>query len=121
MPVNRRYPLKSLLESCRRYPMPGRRMLTFEYILMSGVNASPEDAALLARLLKGIRCKLNLIAFNEFPGSPYRTPSEGEILDFQRILAEHHYTAILRASKGSDILAACGQLSGSTSPDGTPE
>jgi len=115
MPVNRRYPLKSLLESCRRYPMPGRRMLTFEYILMSGVNASPEDAALLAGLLKEIRCKLNLIAFNEFPGSPYRTPSEEEIRNFQRILAEHHYTAILRVSKGSDILAACGQLSGSIS------
>ena len=115
MPVNRRYPLKTLLESCRRYPMPGRRMLTFEYILMSGVNASAQDAVQLARLLKGIRCKLNLIAFNEFPGSPYRTPSEEEIRNFQRILAEHHYTAILRASKGSDILAACGQLSGSIS------
>ncbi|HOG16155.1 MAG TPA: 23S rRNA (adenine(2503)-C(2))-methyltransferase RlmN [Syntrophales bacterium] len=121
MPVNRRYPLKSLLESCRRYPMPGRRMLTFEYILMSGVNASAEDAKQLARLLKGIRCKLNLIAFNEFPGSPYRTPSDAEIRDFQRILAEYHYTAILRVSKGSDILAACGQLSGSASSDGTPE
>jgi len=112
MPINRRYPLKVLLDSCRRYPMPGRRMLTFEYILMSGVNAAPEDADKLARLLKGIRCKLNLISFNEFSGSAYRRPSDEEIRTFQRILAEHHFTAILRASKGSDILAACGQLSG---------
>jgi 23S rRNA (adenine2503-C2)-methyltransferase len=112
MPVNRKYPLKTLLAACRNYPMPGRRMLTFEYILMAGVNDAPEDAERLACLLKGIRCKLNLIAFNEFPGSIYKTPSTQTISAFQQILMDHHYTAILRASKGSDILAACGQLSG---------
>jgi 23S rRNA (adenine2503-C2)-methyltransferase len=113
MPVNGRYPIKKLLESCRDYPMPGRRMLTFEYILMDGVNASPEDAEKLSRLLKGIRCKLNLIAFNEFPGSPFKTPSRKAIETFQGILLNNHYTTILRASRGADILAACGQLSGS--------
>ena len=87
-------------------------MLTFEYVLMAGVNDSPEDAEKLARLLKGIRSKLNLIAFNEFPGSVFRTPSEETIKTFQRILMNHHYTTIIRASKGRDILAACGQLSG---------
>ena len=112
MPVNRIYPLETLLAACRNYPMPGRRMLTFEYILMAGVNDSPEDAETLARLLKGIRSKLNLIAFNEFPGSVFKTPSEESIKTFQRILMNHHYTTIIRASKGSDILAACGQLSG---------
>ena len=112
MPVNKKYPLETLLAACRNYPMPGRRMLTFEYILMAGVNDSPEDAKKVARLLRGIRCKLNLIAFNEFPGSAFRTPSAETISAFQQILMDNNYTAILRASKGSDILAACGQLSG---------
>jgi 23S rRNA (adenine2503-C2)-methyltransferase len=113
MPVNRKYPLKSLLSACLDYPMPGRRMLTFEYILMAGVNDSPEDARKVTQLLKGIRCKLNLITFNEFPGSPFKTPSKETVRAFQQILLDHHYTAILRASRGRDILAACGQLSGS--------
>lgn len=112
MPINKTYPLETLLAACRDYPMPGRRMLTFEYILMAGVNDTPEDAEKLARLLRGIRCKLNLIAFNEYPRSLYKTPSTKTISTFQQILMNHHYTAILRASKGSDILAACGQLSG---------
>jgi 23S rRNA (adenine2503-C2)-methyltransferase len=115
MPVNKTYPLETLLAACRDYPMPGRRMLTFEYILMAGINDAPEDAEKLARLLKGIRCKLNLIAFNEFPGSAFKTPSQETVSKFQQILMNHHYTAILRASKGSDILAACGQLSGQAS------
>jgi len=112
MPVNKKYPLETLLNACRNYPMPGRRMLTFEYILIAGINDSPKDAEKLARLLKGIRCKLNLIAFNEFPGSAFKTPTEEGVRSFQQILLNHHYTAIVRASKGSDILAACGQLSG---------
>ncbi len=112
MPVNRRYPLDRLLRACRDYPMPGRRMLTFEYILIEGVNASPAHAETLCRLLKDIRCKLNLIPFNEFPGSPFKSPSEETVLAFQEILVKHHYTAIIRKSRGRDILAACGQLSG---------
>jgi len=112
MPVNKKYPIEMLLEACRNYPMPGRRMLTFEYILIDGINDSSRDAEKLAHLLKGMRCKLNLIAFNEYPGSTFKTPSEGSIRVFQQVLLNHHYTAIVRASKGSDILAACGQLSG---------
>ena len=112
MPINKSYPLEILLAACRKYPMPGRRMLTFEYILMAGVNDAPEDAEKLARILKGIRCKLNLIAFNEFPGSVFKTPTAAAVSAFQQILMDRNYTAILRASKGSDILAACGQLSG---------
>ena len=118
MPINRTYPLKKLLDACRNYPMPGRRMLTFEYILIAGVNDSPADAEKLARLLKGIRCKLNLIAFNEFPGCAFKTPADDAIRAFQQILLNHHYTSIIRASKGSDILAACGQLSGRASERG---
>ena len=117
MPVNRNYPLEKLLEACRNYPMPGRRMLTFEYILMAGFNDSPQDAREVAALLKGLHCKFNLIAFNEFPGSPYRTPSREAIRAFQQVLLDHHYTAVLRASRGSDILAACGQLSGQEEAD----
>jgi 23S rRNA (adenine2503-C2)-methyltransferase len=115
MPVNRTYPLATLLAACRDYPMPGRRMLTFEYILMAGVNDSPADAKKLALLLRNIRCKLNLITFNEFPGSTFRTPSREAVSAFQQVLLDHHYTAILRASRGRDILAACGQLSGERS------
>ncbi len=112
MPINRRYPLAALLDACRTYPMPGRRMLTFEYILMNDVNDAPAQAQGLARLLRGIRCKLNLIAFNPFPGSPFETPAPNRIASFQEVLVRHHYTAILRASHGRDILAACGQLAG---------
>ena len=112
MPINRRYPLAELFAACRDYPMPGRRMVTFEYILIGGVNDSLEDAGKLVRLLKGTRCKLNLIAFNEYPNSPFKSPAAEAVAAFQLFLAKHHYTAILRASKGSDILAACGQLSG---------
>jgi 23S rRNA (adenine2503-C2)-methyltransferase len=119
MPVNRKYPLEDLLAACRDYPMPGRRMLTFEYILMAGVNDSPADAEKVARLLRDIRCKLNLIAFNEYPGSPFKTPPPERMKAFQATLMRHNYTAMIRTSKGSDILAACGQLSGrKTDPQG---
>ena len=112
MPVNRKYPLATLLEACKKYPMPGRRMLTYEYILIDGVNSSRADAEKLARLLADQRCKLNLIVFNEYPGSPFKSPSPADVSAFQQILLDRHYTAMLRKSKGSDILAACGQLSG---------
>jgi 23S rRNA (adenine2503-C2)-methyltransferase len=112
MPVNQKYPLEALFAACRDYPMPGRRMLTFEYILIEGVNASKEDAERLSRLLAGIRCKINLIVFNEFPGTTLRTPARPAVETFQQILLNRHYTTILRASCGADILAACGQLSG---------
>ena len=112
MPINKKYPIEELLEACREYPMPGRRMLTFEYILMAGFNDSPRDAEEVAKLLRPLHCKFNLIAFNEFPGSPFKTPSREAIRAFQQVLLDNNYTAVLRASRGSDILAACGQLSG---------
>ncbi|HNZ65443.1 MAG TPA: 23S rRNA (adenine(2503)-C(2))-methyltransferase RlmN [Smithella sp.] len=112
MPVNNKYPLDILLDACKKYPMPGRRLLTFEYILIDGVNASVRDAQKLAALLKDQRCKLNLIVFNEYPGTDFRSPSSETVEAFQNTLIESHYTTMLRASRGSDILAACGQLSG---------
>jgi 23S rRNA (adenine2503-C2)-methyltransferase len=113
MPVNKKYPLQVLLDACKNYPMPGRRLLTFEYILIKDVNSSINDALKLAALLKDLRCKLNLIVLNEFPGSPFKSPPPKEVEAFQQILIKKHYTTMIRASKGSDILAACGQLSGS--------
>lgn len=113
MPVNKKYPLEVLLDACKQYPMPGRRLLTFEYILIDGINSSVKDAKKLASLLKGQRCKLNLIVFNEYPESPFKSPSKQTVEAFQGTLIDSHYTTMLRKSKGSDILAACGQLSGS--------
>ena len=110
MPINKKYPLKNLLEACREFPLRKGRMLSFEYVLLDGVNNSPEDAGRVAKLLKGIRCKINLIPFNEFPGAQYKRPSEESVLRFQEILTEHNYSVFIRKSRGADILAACGQL-----------
>ena len=112
MPVNKKFPLKELIDACREYPMPRRRMITFEYILMDGINDSEKDAKMLISLLKGVHCKFNLIPFNEFPESDFKRPSDKKIRTFQDILIKHHYTTMVRPSKGNDILAACGQLSG---------
>jgi len=116
MPINRKYPLRSLLSACRDFPLPNRRMITFEYILISGVNDSDRDASNLAKLLRGLRGKINLIPFNPHPGIEMSPPSEERILRFQEILVQNHFTAIIRKSKGRDIMAACGQLSGAYSP-----
>jgi 23S rRNA (adenine2503-C2)-methyltransferase len=110
MPVNRSYPLRELLAACRRFPLDNRRRITFEYVLLGGVNDAPDDAERVARLLKGIRCKVNLIPFNPFPGSSFKRPSKDSVRRFQQILLGHHYTAPVRESRGRDISAACGQL-----------
>jgi len=119
MPVNRRYPLRDLLRVCQEYPMPRRRKITFEYILIRDVNDSEQHARRLAVAAKGIHCKFNLIPFNEFPESSYRRPDAEHVRRFQEILAAARYTTTIRPSKGGDILAACGQLSGRSSPDTT--
>lgn len=110
MPINRTYPIAELMAACRRYPLPPRRKITVEYILMQGVNDGLADARRLVQLLRPIRAKVNLIPFNEHPGSDFRRPDPSQISRFQELLAEHHYTAIVRHSKGQDIGAACGQL-----------
>lgn len=110
MPVNRVYPLERLMAACKNYALPNRRRITFEYILMEGINDGVSDASRLVRLLHGIRAKVNLIPFNEHPGSCFRRPSEDVILRFQSILMEKGLTAIIRNSRGQDIGAACGQL-----------
>ena len=112
MPINRKYPIRSLLDACRRYPLKPRRMITVEYVLISGINDSLEDARRLVRLLKGLRCKVNLIPLNPHEGSGLQRPSDVIVLAFQRVLTDNNMTALIRESKGQDILAACGQLRG---------
>jgi len=110
MPINRRYPLTELLALCRRFPLKPRTRITFEYVLMEGVNDSPQDAKELVKILRGIPSKVNLIPLNEAPAIPFKRPSEEKIRRFQEILMESGLTAIVRTSKGSEISAACGQL-----------
>jgi len=102
--------LRSLLAACRRYPLASHRRLTFEYVLLAGVNDHADDARRLVQLLRGMRCKVNLIPFNEFPGSPFQRPSEQEVLRFQSILREAGLDTFVRKSRGQDVLGACGQL-----------
>ncbi len=110
MPVNKRYPLKTLLDACRRFPLDPRRRITFEYVMLAGINDTGDDARRLIKMLKGIPCKVNLIPFNPYEGSEFRRPSDGAVEGFQKILLDAHVTALVRKSKGQDILAACGQL-----------
>jgi 23S rRNA (adenine2503-C2)-methyltransferase len=110
MPVNKTYPVKSLMDACRRFPLEPRRRITFEYVMLGGINDSAGDAKRLITLLKGIPSKVNLIPFNPYRGCEFRRPSDEKMLIFQKILLDAHITALIRKSKGQDILAACGQL-----------
>ncbi len=110
MPVNKRWPIEALLEACRRYPLSPRRRITFEYVMLGGINDRDEDAERLVRLLKTIRSKVNLIPFNPFYGSIFKRPADERVLRFQEILLKGNITALIRKSKGEDISAACGQL-----------
>jgi 23S rRNA (adenine2503-C2)-methyltransferase len=110
MPVNRGSGLDELLAACRRFPLPVRQRMTFEYVLLDGVNDSAEDARRLARRLAGIRAKVNLIPFNAWNGSTFRRPPVERIAAFQRALLDAGLVATVRWSKGEDVGAACGQL-----------
>jgi 23S rRNA (adenine2503-C2)-methyltransferase len=110
MPVNRGFAIEELIAACRRFPLPFRQRMTFEYVLLDGINDSGEDARRLVKLLKGIRGKINLIPFNDWEGSSFARPPLARILDFQTVLLEHGIRATVRWSKGEDIGAACGQL-----------
>jgi 23S rRNA (adenine2503-C2)-methyltransferase len=110
VPVNRKYPLKDLLDACRRFPLGRRRRITFEYVLLDQVNDTPEDARRLVKLLTGIKAKVNLLPLNEAPGIPYSRPSDARVNAFAKILAERDVRVSVRKSRGRDIRAACGQL-----------
>lgn len=110
VPLNRKYSLEALLDACRRFPVKRRNRITFEYVLLAGVNDSPADARRLVGLLSGIRGKVNLLPLNAAPGIPFARPSDERVDAFARILAERGVTVSVRKSRGRDIRAACGQL-----------
>lgn len=110
MPINQRYPLAELIGMCRSLPLPQRRRITFEYVMLDGINDSLDDARRLVKLLAGVRAKVNLIPFNPFPGSDFR-PSPDEVIEvFKRRLLDSDLAVSVRRSRGRDIQAACGQL-----------
>jgi len=110
VPINKKYPLEELLAACRRIPLKRRDRITFEYVLLDGVNDTPEDARRLVRLLSQLKAKVNLIPLNAAPGIPFERPSDARVDRFAAILAEHGMTVSVRKSRGRDIRAACGQL-----------
>jgi 23S rRNA (adenine2503-C2)-methyltransferase len=116
MPINRKYNIETLIQTLHTFPLAKRRRITIEYVLLEGLNDTPEDARRLLKILKGLPSKVNLIPFNPHDGSPYRRPSERRVLDFQKILQNGHFNCSIRKTRGDDKMAACGQLGGG--PDG---
>jgi 23S rRNA (adenine2503-C2)-methyltransferase len=110
MPVNRTYPIATLLQACRDYPLAPGKVILIEYILFQGINDSPAAARLLAEQLHGIPCRINLMPFNESETMPFRCPDQQTIKFFQAILRQAGFTTLIRNSRGADISAACGQL-----------
>ncbi|MCZ6721732.1 MAG: 23S rRNA (adenine(2503)-C(2))-methyltransferase RlmN [Alphaproteobacteria bacterium] len=111
VPINKKYPIAELIEACRRYPgAHNARRITFEYVMLKGLNDAPDDARALARLLRGLPAKINLIPFNSWPGAPFECSARARIAAFADLLNAEGYTATVREPRGRDILAACGQL-----------
>jgi 23S rRNA (adenine2503-C2)-methyltransferase len=115
VPLNRKYPIAQLLEACRNYPgVSNAKRITFEYVMLKGVNDSIDDAKALVRLLKGIPAKINLIPFNPWPGSKYECSDWEQIEKFSQVVFDAGYASPVRTPRGRDILAACGQLKSAT-------
>ncbi len=110
VPINRKYRLEDLIDACRRFPLTRRSRITFEYVLLDGVNDTPEDARRLVALLGDVKAKVNLLPLNAAPGIPYERPSDDRVNRFAAILADHGVRVSVRRSRGRDIRAACGQL-----------
>lgn len=110
VPVNRRYGLRELVAACRKFPLKRRNRITFEYVLLDGVNDTDEDARRLVKLLSGVKAKVNLLPLNEAAGIPFGRPADARVDRFAQILADHRLTVMVRKSRGRDIRAACGQL-----------
>ncbi|MCJ7601558.1 MAG: 23S rRNA (adenine(2503)-C(2))-methyltransferase RlmN [Desulfobulbaceae bacterium] len=110
MPVNKAYGLDDLLAACRSFPLPGKKVILFEYILIKGINDSADDARKLAEKLHGLPCRINLLPYNATQSLHYECPDEEHILQFQKILRDAGYRTFIRSSRGADISAACGQL-----------
>ena len=112
IPINRKWNIATLLSACRNFPLERRQRITFEYVLIEGINDTPEDAQRLVGLLEGLKKKVNLIPLNADPWVPLRPSSENRVLAFQKVLTEHNITAKIRRPRGDDISAACGMLAG---------
>jgi 23S rRNA (adenine2503-C2)-methyltransferase len=110
VPINRKYKLRELVEVCKRFPLRRRGRITFEYVLLAGVNDTPDDARRLVKLLSGMKAKVNLLPLNEAPGIPFSRPSDESVNAFARALADKDVRVSVRKSRGRDIRAACGQL-----------
>ena len=110
VPINRKYGVGEIIEACKRFPLKRRSRITFEYVMLAGVNDRPEDARRLARLLHGVKSKVNLIPLNAAAGIPFDRPADEVVNQFAEILAAHYLTVSVRKSRGRDIRAACGQL-----------
>jgi 23S rRNA (adenine2503-C2)-methyltransferase len=110
VPINRKYGVSEIIEACKRFPLKKRSRITFEYVLLAGVNDSPQDARRLAKLVAGVKSKVNLIPLNAAAGIPFERPSDEAIDRFARIVSEHGVDVSVRKSRGRDIRAACGQL-----------
>jgi 23S rRNA (adenine2503-C2)-methyltransferase len=110
VPINRKYGIAEIIDACKRFPLRRRSRITFEYVLLAGVNDAADDARRLAKLLAGVKAKVNLIPLNAAAGIPFERPSDATVDSFARILAEQGVTVSVRKSRGRDIRAACGQL-----------
>jgi len=110
VPLNKKYGVADVIKACKRFPLRKRSRITFEYVLLAGVNDSPQDASVLAKLVASVKCKVNLIPLNAAPGIPFERPSDGAIDRFAKVLSERGVTVSVRKSRGRDIRAACGQL-----------
>ncbi len=112
MPINKSNTLNKLIKTCLNLPLPRRRRITFEYVLINGINDRYEDSLRLANLLRGIKCKINLIPFNEHTLLEFKRSSPETVSRFQKVLIDHKYTTFVRSTRGPDIYGACGQLGG---------
>jgi 23S rRNA (adenine2503-C2)-methyltransferase len=126
MPINRKWRLDALLRAARDFPLRTRERLTFEYVLLDGVNDAVEHARELVELIRGVRAKVNLIALNPGPGIQFATPAQDRVLAFQRVLTTAGVPTFIRRPRGRDIYAACGQLKrtveiGAAEPNAAPE
>jgi 23S rRNA (adenine2503-C2)-methyltransferase len=110
VPLNRKYGIAEIIDACKRFPLKKRGRITFEYVLLAGVNDRPDDARKLAKLLSGVKSKVNLIPLNAAAGIPFDRPADAAVDRFAKILSDRGLTVSVRKSRGRDIRAACGQL-----------
>ncbi len=112
MPISQTFGIEEVLDACRKFPLPHRKLITFEYILLQGINDDVEDARRLARLLRGIPAKVNLIPYNQNPHTEYRRPTDAMVKAYQQVLLDRGIQTSVRTTRGDDVAAACGQLGG---------